>query len=154
MENPDGDRKDIVGDPWLLRDQAGEVHGSTGYESSAAGGDVLIRSVAVDGSSRGQGKGSRLARFALNEARRSGVQRAWLFSRRSGPFWEGLGFERADRYELAERLAETHQVRLFRSTGQLNNEVAWCRDLIDHDNLGAPLRRAEDVSATDAAQAQ
>jgi len=36
---------------------------------------------------------------------------------------------RADLYELADALADTHQVRLFRATGQLADEVAWSRAL-------------------------
>ncbi len=55
------------------------------------------------------------------------MSRAWLFSRRSGPFWQSLGFESADRDELAEALAGTHQVRLFQQTGQVSREVAWSR---------------------------
>ncbi|MDT9627884.1 hypothetical protein RTF48_24940, partial [Escherichia coli] len=58
-----------------------------------------------------------------------GAMRAWLFSRRSGSFWQSLGFESADRDELAEALADTHQVRLFQQTGQLGCEVAWSRSL-------------------------
>lgn len=51
------------------------------------------------------------------------------FSRRSGPFWQSLGFEPADRDELAAALADTQQVRLFQRTGQLSREVAWSREL-------------------------
>ena len=61
----------------------------------------------------------------MDAAREAGVERAWLFSRRSGPFWQKLGFMAADRDELAAALADTHQVRLFVETGQLGREVAW-----------------------------
>ncbi|WP_406278875.1 GNAT family N-acetyltransferase [Embleya sp. NBC_00896] len=114
---------------WLLRDAAGTVRGSTGYELSAGGEHALIRSVAVDHAARGQGLGMDLARYALDRAADAGARRAWLFSRRSGPFWRKLGFEPADRAHLADVLADTHQVTLFRSTGQLDREVAWARDL-------------------------
>lgn len=114
---------------WLLRDAAGIVRGSTGFELSAAGEHALIRSVAVDQAARGQGLGLDLARYALDRAADAGAHRAWLFSRRSGPFWRKLGFERADRTRLATVLAETHQVCLFRATGQLDREVAWSRGL-------------------------
>ncbi|MFH8251296.1 GNAT family N-acetyltransferase [Microbacterium sp. B2969] len=116
---------------WLDRDARGEIVGSTGYEISADGRHALIRSVAVRPSRRSQGAGSSLARFALDRAAGEGATTAWLFSRRSGPFWEGLGFEPADRDDLARALADTHQVRLFRQTGQLDREVAWSRVLAD-----------------------
>ena len=66
---------------------------------------------------------------ALPISAESGAERAWLFSRRSGPFWQQLGFTSADRDELAQALASTHQVRLFTETGQLQLEVAWSRRL-------------------------
>lgn len=114
---------------WVERDEAGVITGSTGYELSADGRHALIRSVAVSPSRRSRGRGSALARFALERAREEGATTAWLFSRRSGAFWRTLGFEAADRSELAEALAGTHQVRLFEHTGQLAREVAWSMPL-------------------------
>ena len=118
---------------WLLRDGAGRVRGSTGYELSSDRRDALVRSVAVDRDHRAQGLGLQLGRFALEQAAREGARRAWLFSRRSGPFWQRLGFEPADRDLLADQLAGTHQVELFRRTGQLQLEVAWTRALTGLD---------------------
>jgi N-acetylglutamate synthase-like GNAT family acetyltransferase len=114
---------------WLLRSAAGLVQGSTGYEFSGSGRDVLVRSVAVDPELRTQGLGLRLAQFALDDAARSGARCAWLFSRRSGAFWQRLGFMSANRDDLATTLSDTHQVRLFEATGQLQREVAWSRPL-------------------------
>ncbi|MBT2503562.1 GNAT family N-acetyltransferase [Curtobacterium sp. ISL-83] len=116
---------------WIDRDAGGAIVGSTGFELSADGRHALIRSVAVPSDRRAAGAGTRLARFALEQAARSGARRAWLFSRRSGPFWQRLGFVAADRGELASVLAGTEQVRLFTETGQLEREVAWARDLSD-----------------------
>jgi N-acetylglutamate synthase-like GNAT family acetyltransferase len=115
---------------WLERDEHGGIIGSTGYEISVDGEHALIRSVAVHPSLRSRGRGSELAGFALDRAAEEGATTAWLFSRRSGVFWQGLGFEPADRDELAKALAATHQVRLFRQTGQLGREVAWSRPLV------------------------
>lgn len=114
---------------WVGRDTADRVVASTGYEVSPDGRHALLRSVAVDPAARSAGLGSELARFALDRAAAGGARTAWLFSRRSGPFWEGLGFAPADRDELATVLAGTHQVRLFAATGQLTHEVAWSRPL-------------------------
>jgi N-acetylglutamate synthase-like GNAT family acetyltransferase len=114
---------------WVERDDRGEIVGSTGFEVGADGEHALIRSVAVAPGRRVAGAGSRLARLALDEARAAGVGRAWLFSRRSGPFWQKLGFAGADRDELARALPDAHQVVLFRQTGQLEREVAWSRAL-------------------------
>ena len=117
---------------WVDRDPDGQIVGSTGYELSDDGAHALIRSVAVSPSRRAQGTGRELARFALDRAAQEGARRAWLFSRRSGPFWQALQFTPADRDDLASALAQTHQVRLFVQTGQLHREVAWSRA------LGAP----------------
>ncbi|MBE2999693.1 GNAT family N-acetyltransferase [Nocardiopsis sp. HNM0947] len=114
---------------WIQRDGTGAVRGCTGYEMSADRRHTLIRSVAVDPERRSAGRGAALARFAFDRAAEEGARTAWLFSRRSGPFWQGLGFAEADRRELARVLRGTHQVRLFRSTGRLDGEVAWSRSL-------------------------
>ncbi|WP_307480518.1 GNAT family N-acetyltransferase [Microbacterium trichothecenolyticum] len=114
---------------WIERDESGAVVGSTGYELSADGAHALIRSVAVAPATRSRGRGTALARFALDQAAAEGARTAWLFSRRSGPFWQSLGFVPADREELAAALTDTHQVRLFTETGQLGTEVAWNRRL-------------------------
>ncbi|MHA7984811.1 GNAT family N-acetyltransferase [Rathayibacter sp. CAU 1779] len=110
---------------WVERDPDGSIVGSTGLELSADGRHALIRSVAVAPDRRTAGAGSRLAHFALDAAREAGAEHAWLFSRRSGPFWQKLGFVSADRDRLASVLSGSHQVELFRSTGQLAGEVAW-----------------------------
>jgi N-acetylglutamate synthase-like GNAT family acetyltransferase len=112
---------------WIDLDGDGRVVGSTGFELE--GSDALLRSVAVASTLRGTGRGTELARFALDRAGELGATRAWLFSRRSGPFWQGLGFERADITELAAALASTHQVRAFAASGQLRYETAWSRQL-------------------------
>ncbi|WP_363354409.1 GNAT family N-acetyltransferase [Microbacterium sp. LMI12-1-1.1] len=114
---------------WVMRAADGDVVGSTGYEISDDGRHALIRSVAVSPDDRAAGTGTRLARFAFDRAADEGARQAWLFSRRSGPFWQRLGFTPADRGEMARVLASTHQVQLFRQTGQLDREVAWSRPL-------------------------
>ncbi|GGL78725.1 hypothetical protein GCM10009706_16650 [Curtobacterium citreum] len=114
---------------WVVRDAAGSVIASTGSETGSNGRHVLLRSVAVGPALRGAGTGTALARFVMTAAAAAGARRAWLFSRRSGPFWQGLGFAPADREELATVLAGATQVELFRASGQLGREVAWSRPL-------------------------
>jgi N-acetylglutamate synthase-like GNAT family acetyltransferase len=114
---------------WVEHGADGAIVGTTGFELSADGRHALVRSVAVHGSARSNGAGTRLGRCALDGATRAGAERAWLFSRRSGPFWQRLGFEAADRNELTSVLPDAHQVRLFTETGQLEREVAWSRAL-------------------------
>jgi N-acetylglutamate synthase-like GNAT family acetyltransferase len=116
---------------WIERDGHGSIVGSTGYELSDDGRHALIRSVAVAPGRRTAGAGSRLAMFALSHAAHSGAARAWLFSRRSGPFWQKLGFDAADRDDLAAALPRTRQLRHFVDSGQFDREVAWSRPLDD-----------------------
>jgi len=110
---------------WMETDADGAITSTTGFER--VGSHVLIRSVAVRPDLRGTGVGLRNAAFAILEAQLAGATTAWLFSRRSGPFWQKLGFWRAPTEELVEALGDTAQVRLFVETGQLANEVAWRR---------------------------
>lgn len=115
---------------WIARDEiTGRIFATTGYESSEDGRHALIRSVAVDPGLRGAGIGLQLAQFAIERAVEAGARQAWLFSRRSGPFWQKAGFSSATVKDLANALAATHQVQLFTETGQLEREVAWSRQL-------------------------
>lgn len=125
---------------WIERDESGAIVGSTGFER--VGAHALIRSVAVDAAHRASGRGSALAQFALAEAMAEGARTAWLFSRRSGPFWSSLGFEPADRDELVRVLASTQQVQMFAATGQLEREVAWSRPMPHTDTDPEPWSRA------------
>ncbi|PXA70941.1 GNAT family N-acetyltransferase [Cryobacterium arcticum] len=115
---------------WIERDaESGAIVASTGFECSDDGSQVLIRSVAVDPTRRNRGTGVALAGFVLDRAAECGADQAWLFSRRSGEFWQRLGFTPATTEDLAEALPSTHQVRYFAGTGQLAREVAWSRPL-------------------------
>lgn len=125
---------------WMQRGDGGEIVGSTGFELSEDGNHALVRSVAVAPGHRIAGAGSRLARYAIEQAHAAGASRAWLFSRRSGPFWQKLGFTRADRDELAAALPNTHQVRLFVESGQLEREVAWSKSLKSNARWAIVLR--------------
>lgn len=110
---------------WVDEDATGAIASTTGFE--LVGQHALIRSVAVRPDLRGSGLGLRNAAFAIVEAQLAGARTAWLFSRRSGPFWQKLGFWRAPTDELVDALGETAQVQLFLETGQIAGEVAWRR---------------------------
>jgi len=116
---------------WMELDAERRITGTTGFE--LVGRHALIRSVAVRPDLRSSGLGSRLAGFAIDAAAQRGATTAWLFSRRSGPFWQRLGFAQASTADLAAALAGTAQVRLFTETGQLEREVAWRLDLPSAD---------------------
>lgn len=109
---------------WISRNETtGRIFASIGYDSSEDGRPALIRSVAVDPELRGVGIGLELAQFAMDRAVEAGAHQAWLFSRRSGPFWQKTGFRSADTKDLAIALASTHEVQLFTETGQVGREV-------------------------------
>ena len=112
---------------WMDLDPDGRIVATTGFE--LADDNALIRSVAVSPSLRGTGRGTELAQFALDQTASLGAKRAWLMSRRSGPFWQRLGFVPADIHQLAAALLTTAQVRTFAETGQLDYETAWTRPL-------------------------
>lgn len=115
---------------WLDRDEVGVIVGSTGYEISRDGHHALIRSVAVSPTQRSRGRGSALATFALERAVEEGASRAWLFSRRPGPFWQSLGFEAADRDKLTKAPAGAHPgpvVSADRAAGSRSRVVASSR---------------------------
>ena len=63
---------------------------------------VLLRSVAVDESRRGQGLGARLTAAALDLARQNGARRAYLLTETAGGFFERLGFRTIPREEVPD----------------------------------------------------
>ena len=115
---------------WIVRGASRQISASTGFELSSSRRDALVRSVAVHPDFRGTGTGLKLAQFALDASAAAGAERAWLFSRRSGEFWMRLGFVRTTTEDLGLALPYTHQVELFRQTGQLEREVAWTKSLM------------------------
>ena len=115
---------------WVDRDSDGHITATTGFE--LVGQHALIRSVAVRPDLRGTGIGLRFAALACVEAQLAGATTAWLFSRRSGVFWQKLGFAPASTDDLVAALGSTSQVQLFATTGQLAREVAWRRELVEH----------------------
>ena len=112
---------------WVDLDADGRIVGSTGFE--VRGQDALVRCLAVHPSLRGAGRGTELARFAIEQAESLGARRAWVLSRRWAPFWAAFGFEPASTGDLASALADTHQVRALTESRLLRYETAWSRPL-------------------------
>lgn len=75
---------------WVL-DQGGLVLGAAGLEVYGESG--VIRSVVVDPSVRGRRFGDLLSKTAIDEARRRGAKRLYLFTGDKAPFWRRHGFE-------------------------------------------------------------
>jgi len=109
----------------VLETRTGQTVGVTGYE--AAGAHALIRSVAVAPSLRGNGLGAMLAEVAFDQATSGGAEQLWLFSRRSGAFWQRLGFRLTPTDDLVAVLPHTWQVTHFTESGQITREIAWTR---------------------------
>ena len=60
-------------------------------------GAALLRSLAVTAGARGHGLASALVARALDHARATGAQEAWLLTETAGPFFAARGWEAADR---------------------------------------------------------
>jgi N-acetylglutamate synthase-like GNAT family acetyltransferase len=112
---------------WLALDKAGALAGCIGMEFGREA--VLLRSVAVRPEVRKQGLGRTLVEFALDQARQSGYRRAYLFSVRSGGYWQRMRFRTVPVEELTEALPSAPQVLRFKDIGKLARETGWRLDL-------------------------
>lgn len=103
---PTDDLED-AGRMFFLANVDGSACGSGGFET--AGGDILLRSIAVDPDHRGQGLGKMITMDVLERARRGGAVRAFLLTTSAAPFFESLGFARIDRTAAPEAILLTRQ---------------------------------------------
>ena len=103
------------------------VVGMAGAEIS--GQSALIRSLAVLAPYRGNGIAGELIAELLNELRRRGIMRLYLFRRDAGAYWRRLGFDGCDVEEVAAQLSDTPQVAGYIRDGSIRTDVAWRRDL-------------------------
>ncbi len=74
---------------WVIERDA-RVLGCAGIE--LYGESSVLRSVAVDPALRGAGEGMNLVQRALDEAKRRGARRAYLFTASAAGFFERFGF--------------------------------------------------------------
>lgn len=103
---PTDDLED-AGRMFFLASVGGSVYGSGGFET--AGGDVLLRSIAVDPDHRGQGFGKAIILDILERARLGGSVRAFLLTTSAAPFFESLGFAPIDRAAAPAAILRTRQ---------------------------------------------
>jgi len=75
------------------------------------GRSVLLRSVAVEPSARGQGLGRRLVEQALQRARRDGVAEIILLTTTAARFFERLGFRPIRREDAPEPMRASAEFR-------------------------------------------
>ncbi len=75
---------------WCAKDGTGRVVGVAGLETW--GGQGLLRSVAVDATTRGRGLGTTLVRRILDEAKMEGLEEVYLLTETAPAFFAKLGF--------------------------------------------------------------
>ena len=108
---------DEPGRRFLCFQHAGETVGYGGYEPH--GPYVLLRSIVVAPSSRGQGLGRAIAEALAAAAKRDGAATAFLFTTTTGPFFEHLGFGVIDRASAPAEILATRQATTICSTATL-----------------------------------
>jgi amino-acid N-acetyltransferase len=79
-------------------DEKGVWYGIAGLE--LYGQSALLRSVAVDESSRGMGHGKVLVDAALSKARQNGACNVYLLTDNASKYFENLGFGSVDREDI------------------------------------------------------
>lgn len=100
--------EDLSGSPgprFLVAERAGSLVGCVGVE--LRGDDALIRSLAVEETSRGTGAGTRLLDAAESLCRRHGVDSVYLLTLTAEPFFERRGYRRIAREAAPEAIART-----------------------------------------------
>jgi N-acetylglutamate synthase-like GNAT family acetyltransferase len=112
---------------WLAHEKQGQMVGCAGMEFGETA--VLLRNVAILPEFRKQGLGEELVEHALTYAQNQGYKAVYLFSVRSGGYWQRMGFREVTVDELVNALPESYQVWHFMRIGKLANEHAWRKDI-------------------------
>jgi GNAT superfamily N-acetyltransferase len=74
-----------------------------------AGRDALVRSVVVSANARGRGLGAAIAAAIVGRAREEGVERLWLLTTDSAPFFARLGWNEAERSSAPPAISASRQ---------------------------------------------
>ena len=112
---------------WIAESQGCALVGSAGLEFGVDA--VLLRSVAVSLSFRGQGLGNSLVDTATSVAKEMGYKTVFLFSVSSGGYWQKMGFRKIPADELVRALPDIPQVLRFAAVGKLATETGWRKEL-------------------------
>ena len=102
--------EDLAGSPgrfFSFRTLGGTTVGHGGFE--VHGGDVLLRSIAVNPPARGRGIGRAVALLLMSRALDQGARRAWLLTTSAAPFFERLGFKATPRETAPPAIRQTPQ---------------------------------------------
>jgi N-acetylglutamate synthase-like GNAT family acetyltransferase len=75
------------------------------------GREALLRSVVVLPEHQRRGAGAEMIRRVLTAAAELGARRLWLLTETAAPFFEKLGFHRADRHAAPAAIAATTEFR-------------------------------------------
>lgn len=89
------------------------------------GDSALLRSVAVDNGTRGQGIARALIDDAIQELHRRNVRVVFLFSKDTGAYFENLGWVEVPVSEAADALRQAPQVKRYGRIGWYVNERAF-----------------------------
>jgi N-acetylglutamate synthase-like GNAT family acetyltransferase len=89
------------------------------------GESALLRSVAVDNGTRGQGIARALIGGAIQALHRRGVRALFLFSKDTGAYFENLGWVEVPVSEAADALRQAPQVKRYDRMGWYVNERAF-----------------------------
>jgi len=93
----------------LVARHEGRVVGCVGME--VYGSDALFRSLAVTPAYRGLGLAHRLYDALVEQARATGIERAYLLTRTIAPLAEAWGFRRLDRAHVPQGIQRTSEFR-------------------------------------------
>jgi N-acetylglutamate synthase-like GNAT family acetyltransferase len=96
-----------AGKSYFCLSDGGERRGYGGFE--ARGPHALLRSIVIPGRQRGHGYGRTLVTGLLAEARKLGLQEAWLLTETAVPFFAALGFSPCTREAAPPEIAATEQ---------------------------------------------
>ena len=89
------------------------------------GESALLRSVAVDNSTRGRGIARALIDGAIQELHRRSVRVLFLFSKDTGAYFENLGWVEVPVGEAADALQQAPQVKRYDRVGWYVDERAF-----------------------------
>jgi N-acetylglutamate synthase-like GNAT family acetyltransferase len=96
-----------AGKSYFCLSDGGERRGYGGFE--ACGPHALLRSIVIPGRQRGHGYGRTLVTSLVAEARKLGLQEAWLLTETAVPFFAALGFSPCTREAAPPEIAATEQ---------------------------------------------